>query len=257
MSLLKKNFIYLLICTSLFPLSLVQAKIVESDTIASFQSELNYGLKSDFMSTYLWRGISYNKGFIMQPSVWVSKSDFTFEIWSNLTLHDIHGDVKRNEIDFILSYQYLWGNLSLEPSAMYYIYPKQEDSPPTGELGLTLSYQFGKFTLVNNFYCDVIKYSGAYFNESGISYEKEILQNTSLFAMISAGFASKKFNDIYTGALKSTVNLVTFNLALSYSLSEKITISPHIQFNRTIDRSVVELLGKTSHNFGVNFELEL
>lgn len=233
------------------------------DSSVSISSDIAYGAKTDFVSKYLWRGISYNKGLIAQPSIWVSTSDFTLEVWGSYTFYDVNDSPKRNEIDLILSYQYLVDDLSIAPSFTYYTYPNQEDSPPTGELGLNLSYQIKDFTLFNYFTYDIIKYSDAYFNETGILAEKELHENLSVSSSVSVGYASGKFNETYievpagTEALsKSTFSLVKFDLAVTYSPFKNFNVSPHFQFNRMLDNSLIKLLGRDNNSFGVNIEME-
>ena len=111
----------------------------DSISVSQYEpSSISYGIENDFINQYIWHGISYNEGLILQPSAWISKDNITFSVWGNITSYDVKSSIKRNEIDFFVEYYNEFENLELEPSLGYYIYPKQEDSPPTAEANLKL-----------------------------------------------------------------------------------------------------------------------
>lgn len=226
------------------------------DSLDSVQPEVAYGFESDFCNKYLWRGITYNKGFIMQPNVWLSYNDFTLAVWSNITLHDINDSVKRNEFDFSISYKYSFMNLEIDNSFLYYIYPGQSDSPPTGEFYVGLGFPIGNFKLVTNFTVDAMEYSGAYYVEHGIEYENPLTSDLSISSSLSLGWASKKFNDTYIGVSKNTLSIISGNISLTYYPLDYLFIKPHVQLNRVIDKDLYSYLNKSSSYFGLAVGME-
>ena len=48
-----------------------------------------YGAEADFNRQYVWQGVSYDRGFLMQPSAWISKNGFGLNYWGD--------DVIRND----------------------------------------------------------------------------------------------------------------------------------------------------------------
>jgi hypothetical protein len=228
----------------------------ESDSLKISTSDITYGAEIGLYKKYIWRGITYNNGFVAQPDVWISYYDFTFGIWSNQTIHDIHDGIKRNEYDFYLSYNYQFHDLEFEPSFAYYVYPSQEDSPPTGELILNVGYPVGDLKLTTNFTVDVLKYGGAYFVEPGISFEKYLLETLKFSSSITLGYASKKFNDTYVGISKATLGVASENIAFTYYVADNIYIKPHMQLNQLIHKDLYDYLGKHTNNIGIVIGME-
>lgn len=226
------------------------------DSLDSVPSEFAYGFEPDFCNKYLWRGITYNEGFIMQPNIWLSYNDFTLAVWSNITLHDINDSIKRNEFDFSLSYSYSFMNLEIDNSFLYYIYPGQSDSPPTGELFFELSYPVGDFKLFTNFTIDVVEYLGAYYVEHGIEYENPLTSDLGISSSLSLGWASQKFNDTYVGVSKNTLSIISGNISLTYYPLDYLFIKPHMQLNKVVDKDLYPYLNKFSSHFGLAVGIE-
>jgi hypothetical protein len=240
----------------LFVTQYLNACVDELGSSLGSSSEVNYGVKFGFYKKYLWRGITYNDGFVSQPEIWVTYQSWTCGIWSNLTLHDINRWIKRNEIDFYLSRDFSIGNFEIENSFMYYVYPHQEDSPPTGEFYVVVGYPINDLKLTTNFTIDVIKYMGAYYLEPGIEYEKGLSETIKLSSSISFGIASKKFNDTYVGISAATLSILTENISITYFPIENFYISPHLQLNQIINKNLYEYLGRHANNFGLTFGME-
>jgi hypothetical protein len=250
------NRIIVIIFFLLFVREYLTASDEQSDSLQVSNSNITYGAEVGLYKKYVWRGITYNNGLVAQPNIWISYRDFTFEFWSNQTLHDIHSWIKRNEYDFYLSYNYQFHDIEFEPSFAYYIYPDQEDSPPTGEFILNVVYPIGDFKLTTNFTVDVIKYGGAYYVEPGISFENYLLETLKLSSSITLGYGSKKFNETYVGISMPTLSVATENIALSYYLADNIYIKPNIQFNQILDKDLYSYCGKYTNNIGVVIGME-
>ena len=226
------------------------------DSLNTVQSEISYGAEADACNKYIWRGIVYNEGFVIQPYGWVSYRNFTFGIWSNITLYDMHHSIKRNEIDLCLSYNTSLLKFDIESSFMYYIYPHQSDSPPTGEFYLGVDYPIGDFKIISNFNIDVIEYPGACFIESGVNFDKTLTKGLSLSASLSLGLGSGKFNETYLGISKTTLSMITGNLSLTYYPLTYLYIQPHVQVNRILDKDLYVYLDKYSDFFGLLIGIE-
>lgn len=255
-----KNLLFtiLLIINSLFATATTQ-----TETNIDMSETMTSGISVDFNSKYLWRGIEYNRGLILQPTLWLNYADFTFEIWSSYTLIEVNKAQKRNELDLEISYEYQIGSLTISPLFSFYYYPDQPDSPPTGELGLNLSFQHKNIRFFNNLTYDVIKYQGAYFNELGVSTEKEITRNLLINTSLSLGYASKTFNETYIELEEQTdfthgptFGPVIFDFTIKYFFYEEFYISPHFQYNFIVDKSLEKVLGSNNNFFGVQIGVE-
>ena len=48
-------------------------------------------------SAYVWRGLTFNDGLVLQPSMDVRQGGFAFNVWGNLDLDDYNGAVDDGE----------------------------------------------------------------------------------------------------------------------------------------------------------------
>ncbi len=71
-------------------------------------SGFEFGANLPVNSKYMWRGIELNKEAVFQPDIWARYKGFTFTVWGNLELTDVHNGHRENgetgdftEINFI------------------------------------------------------------------------------------------------------------------------------------------------------------
>ena len=217
----------------------------------------NFGTEVDFNSRYVWRGIALSEGAVMQPSAWVSAFNFTFYIWGNFVLDDEPNQGEFNEVELILYYSRVWGNITFEPFVVYYVYPNQEDVPSTGEFTLSLYYPFGPFNVFTSHTFDFVEYEGSYFGDAGLSYERQLSSTLTLGASGSFGWASSEFNSVNIGLHKRALNFVGGNLFLAYYPKEFLYIRPHMELSAIVDGELRDQLDDpTILNVGVAFGME-
>ena len=61
----------------------------------------------DVNSAYVWRGITFNDGFVVQPSVDVTAGNFGFNVWGNIDGDDYDDTLDSgefSEVDLTLTY---------------------------------------------------------------------------------------------------------------------------------------------------------
>jgi hypothetical protein len=227
------------------------------DSSNAVKSEISYGGETDFNNKYIWRGIIFDEGFVIQPDVWVSYRNFTLGAWGNIAMHDIHHSGRLNEIDLSLSYEYSLLRCDIENSFMYYNYPHQSDSPATGEFFFGIGYPVGEFKLITNFTFDVVEYPGAIFVENGIEFNTPLIKEISLTSSLNLGWASRKFNETYVGVSKTTMSMISVNLTLTCYPMDGLYLKPHIQLNKIIDKDLYVSLNRRSSLFGLLIGWEL
>ena len=219
---------------------------------------LTFGFENDFITQYIWRGISYNEGFILQPSVWIEYEGFTFYTWGSVTLNDKYNNPKNHEVDFAVQYSYQYQELFIEPSIAYYIYPGQEEAPPTAEANLKLSYTLLKTEVYTNFCLDVLEYSGSLSGDIGL--KKNLFENDDInfSADISTGWANKKFNETYIGDSDETdlFHFVRFAFEMEYYVTDNIYLKPHIEYHYNFSPLLKSISGNDLINFGLLFGAE-
>jgi hypothetical protein len=224
---------------------------VDEDNLSVF----SYGFENDFITQYIWRGISYNEGFIIQPCGWIEYNGFTFYTWASLTLSDKYNNPKNHEVDFSVQYSYKFEELLIEPSIAYYIYPNQEDAPPTAEVNLKLAYSIFETELYTNASLDVLEYPGSLSGDIGL--KKSLFENDVLNfeGDISTGWTNNKFNQTYIGESDQTeiFHFVKFAVELEYYFSENVYFKPHIEYYQIFSTLLKSVSGNNLTNFGVLF----
>jgi len=216
----------------------------EAESGLNVKQSLSWGLEADFNTKYLWRGISFNDGLVIQPNVWATLGNFTGGLWGNFTVYDRFKESHNNELDLILTYNYTIGNFEIDHTVLLYYYMQQEDAPPTGEVFFGVGYPVGDFRLVSNITADFLSYRGSFFIEHGIEYEKELTSRSVVSSSVVLGWATQRFNETYIGNVPGSVNLIGLNLDWTYSPKGTVYFKPHVQLNRIISSSLFPFLGK-------------
>jgi hypothetical protein len=219
---------------------------------------ISFGFENDFISQYIWRGISYNDGFIIQPCGWIEYEGFMFYTWASVTLNDKYNNPKNHEVDFAIQFSYQIEELLIEPSIAYYIYPGQGEAPPTAEANLKLAYTLFETKFYTNVCLDVFEYPGSLSGDLGI--KKSLLENdiVNFSADLSTGWANEKFNETYIGDSEETdlFHFVRFGFELEYFISDNIYLKPHIEYNYIFSPLLKSVSGNYLTNFGLLFGVE-
>ncbi len=211
-------------------------------------SDWSFGASSGLSNKYIWRGIVYNNGLVVQPEVYVGYNDFSFSLWSNTTLYDVDG-VTAHEIDYTIDYSHSFTKFDVETYLSYYQYIQQVDAPNTAEWFLKGSLPFGDFSVYSNITVDVLEYAGASFLELGLNYEKELTDKLALSAGCLTAFGSKKFNFNYLDIDKSAFNHVGGSIGLSYTLTENLSFEANYYQNIYVDSDIIQSVGSNSNAF--------
>ena len=216
------------------------------------EETVSFGVEVDFNRSYIWRGIRWNEGFLVQPSAWVSSYGFCFTSWANVVADEKDPDVETglNEIDLILEYGITVGTVELTPSFTYYHYP-EDDSYNSGELAINATLPVGPISLVTDQIVDVMEYSGAYFGDVGIEYEREISSELSFSSYLYLRWGSSKFNENYIGLSKGALNYTDLGLSFPYYLTEGLYLAPHAEVNFILDEELKDCLDENPFNFGL------
>ncbi len=158
---------------------------------------VSWGTDTDVAYRYLWRGISYNRGFLIQPSGWVAAGNFSASTWINYTLYDADKAVKQHEVDISAQYELAFEDMFFTPSVNVYCYPNAMHYPTTGELAVSAGTNFLAWEISTNQYVDFLEYLGAYYGEAGLAYTMAIKDDNEFSIGINLGWASRKFNEAY------------------------------------------------------------
>jgi hypothetical protein len=216
-----------------------------------------FGGEADLNSIYVWRGLALSDGAVLQPSVWVSRSNFTLSGWGNFVLNKEPNQGQFNEFDLVISYRGIWKNFEVEPAIQFYTYPNQPGEPSTGEFSIQVSYLIGSFVIETAHYFDFIEYGGAYIGEVGLEYHREISSKLSVDGALRFDWANAKFNGVYALWEKSAFNGMAVEISLTYYLKDFLYVRPHLEWNHRLDKDMRRWLAKpTIANFGFAVGME-
>lgn len=219
------------------------------------ESDWSYGVTTGFSNKYLWRGLVYNDGLVFQPEAYVAWKDLSFSLWSNTTLYDVNGE-NAHEIDYTLDYYHSFEKFDIEAYFSYFQYIKQEDSPNTGEFVFKSFYPVGDFTIFASASFDLIDNVGGEYFEAGLNYEKELSDKFTLTGSLLTAYASSAFNNYYLEVEKGAFNLVGGSVGLSYNLLDFCSIEANCYLNCTIDKALIDAMGKSTNAVEIKLSKE-
>ena len=83
----------------------------------------------DVNSAYLWRGITFNDGIVVQPSVNGAAGNFGLNVWGNLYADDYDDtldSIEFSEVNLTLTYAIAAGPVGLTAGYIEYLFPTTE-----------------------------------------------------------------------------------------------------------------------------------
>lgn len=189
------------------------------------------GIETETNSRYVWHGLAFSEGAVLQSTVSGYLGALTASAWFNQDLQYRSTHLGLNEVDFSLAYTAGVGSLVIEPSLQYYGYPYQTESPGTAEAGLELAYPIGDFTLRTYHSLDIKEYPRAYYGDAGLAWALAVSERSSMEFSATYGWASQEFAMAYLGEAPDRFHLAAFQASYTQSLSAWLYIRPHLAFS--------------------------
>src|SRR5262245_61908002 len=109
------------------------------------------GAEVDTVSRYVWRGIPYSDGAVVQPSAWIAGHGFSFNAWSNFVAADEINRGTFDQIFFTATWQRALGRVRIEPTFQGYSSRAAggAGSATTVETAVRTSIVVGAFRLIS------------------------------------------------------------------------------------------------------------
>ena len=205
---------------------------------AADESAFAWGAEAELATRYVWRGMALSDGAVIQPSAWGSWNAVTLTAWANVSAGWGDDRGSSDELDLIASYELSLGDVTLEPYFIHYHLIDQPGSSDTGELGIKLALPLGSFELFTEHTVDVEDASGAYFGQLGVSYERELAAAWTATATATIGWGSSDFNEYYLGVPDSGFGLAMADFAITYKLSDALSVRAHIAASTMPDETL-------------------
>lgn len=200
-------------------------------------------VKVDVNSAYIWRGITFNDGIVVQPSVDVALPEgFGVNVWGNLDAEDYDGalqDGEFSEIDLTLSYGFSVGDVKCSVGYIEYLFPHQGDTngalPGTREVYATAEVDLGAgFSTKLQIYYDIDEVNDVY-GALSLTYGYDISDELSAEIGALAGYAGKDWSLGEDGGLNEYV----VSLSTTYAANESVKLGANIAYTDTFDTDVL------------------
>ena len=194
----------------------------------------------DANSAYVWRGMTLNNGFVLQPSMDVSAGGFAFNVWGNLDLDDYDGavdDGEFSEVDLTATYAFKLGVVDASVGVIEYLFPGGADA--TTELFAGLAYELGGgFTLSTKLFYDIDQVSD-YYLTAGIGYTHSLGDKTTLGLAGAIAYAGEDFADFYAGGTDGGFFNYTLTASVKYMVTEAFGIGAAVNYTDSMDKDVL------------------
>lgn len=191
----------------------------------------------DVASSYVWRGITFNDGVVIQPSVTVAEKGFSLNVWGNMDLGTYGGTLERgdfSEIDLTLAYGFDAYGLSFEVGVIDYLFPGS-DADGTIEIYGTLGKDFEcGISASATLYYDVDEVQDFYVS-ADIGYEIPVCDDVSASVSAAIGYAGEDASAGDEGGLHD----YTVSGGVSYTLSDMMSLGATVSYTGSIDEDVL------------------
>ncbi len=202
----------------------------------------------DVKSAYVWRGLTFNDGVVIQPSIDVAaENGLGINVWGNYDIGDYDNTLDENEfseIDLTVSYAFSVGKLDLSVGAIEYTFPTTDpdgdgviDSGATAttelyaSLGMPIAAGLSAGLTV---YYDIDALDAFSYANISLNYAYDINEALRLEAGGSIGYAGEDFAE---GAGGDDGGLYDYSLSLSleYKISEAWSASASATYVDALD----------------------
>ncbi|WP_319586415.1 MltA-interacting MipA family protein [uncultured Desulfobulbus sp.] len=194
----------------------------------------------DANSAYVWRGLTFNNGFVLQPSMDVSHNGFAFNVWGNYDVDDYDGALNDNrfsELDLTGSYAFKLGSVDASVGVIHYLFPEAAEGADdyTTELFAGLSYDLGAgFAISTKLYYDIDAVSD-YYITAGLGYTYSINDKTTLGLSGLISYAGEDFSSYYAGGTDSGFFNYTLTTSVKYMVTDAFGIGANINLTDSLD----------------------
>lgn len=198
----------------------------------------------DINQGYIWRGMTFNDGLVLQPALDVSsESGFGINVWGNMDIDDYNGALEAGEIsevDITLSYSYEIKGFALTAGVIEYLYVHQstEDMgalPGTREVYISLSRELGRGVSAGAavyYDCDEVD---DYYAMLSLGYSVSLNDETELELSGSLGHIGK---DMSRGG-KEGLNDCTVSTKVIFAVSDAFSVKGTIGYTDSLDDEVL------------------
>jgi len=197
----------------------------------------------DVNSAYVWRGITFNDGVVVQPSVNIASGGFGLNVWGNLDVDDYDNTLDSgefSEVDLTMSYSVEAGPVGLTAGYIEYLFPTTEAGGAEGTREVYLDAKVkpaGGFSIGATSYYDFDEVDDYYLNPY-LGYGVKMDSGLGVDLRAGAGYAGEDFAKAYGGAESGFFDY-NLSMKLSYSINDNVSVSGTLAYADAIDNDVL------------------
>lgn len=169
------------------------------------QNKITGNIEMNYLRHYVWRGILIGGNAVAQPELNLKWKKFSLGLISNIN-YKTSAQSKENytkqtmydEQDVEAGYSTSYKKFDFECKAIGYLFFNQIDVPNTAELYNKTAFNINdKLSVFTENVVDIVSFSGAYYNNTGVCYSTSFGKGFSAEATLYASSGNKKFNNAY------------------------------------------------------------
>ncbi len=191
---------------------------------------------ADIVSAYVWRGITFNDGFVVQPYVDVSANNFAINVWGNYDIDDYNDILEEHEfseIDLTLSYTLPMEWADITVGHIEYLFPN--GGAGTSEVFLSAWVSpLANFSMGIDAYYDYDEVDD-YYVAAALAYDIALDNGLGLGASASAGYAGNNFS---LGP-DSGLHEYTLRVNAAYPVLKSMDLTAFLAYTDTLDDDVL------------------
>src|SRR6056297_1659763 len=192
---------------------------------------------ADVVSAYVWRGITFNDGLVVQPYVDVAAGNgFAINVWGNYDIDDYDNTLDENEfseVDLTLSYALPIEPVDITIGHIEYLFPTGGSGTSEVFLSAYINPAGGLSAGIDAYYdYDEVE---DYYLSASIAYDAELDSGLGLGASASAGYGGEDF----TIGPDDGFHEYTLSMSASYPVTETIGLSAFVAYTDTFDEDVL------------------
>ncbi|QDG53726.1 hypothetical protein FIV42_24170 [Persicimonas caeni] len=194
---------------------------VEADEASSF----GLGAELSLRSRYVWRGLPFGDGPVLQPAAWASLWSCEAIGWANMPLPNAQQETDLDEVDLGAFCGVDVGVWSVSLGGWVYFFPG-EDAPTTLEGEGVITAQFDWLNVFTGHAVDLRVTPGAYAGWVGVggAWERGVW---GVEGSLRTGWANAAFNEMNAGLAVGALDYVGAELAVPVALGVGLTLRTH------------------------------
>lgn len=195
----------------------------------------------DVNSAYVWRGITFNDGLVVQPSVDVSHKGFGFNVWGNYDISDYNetvDDYEFSEVDLTLSYGFTLWKIDLSVGLIEYLFPA--NSGGSGGAGTREAFATAGMEVISGLSVGVEYYYDFdevrdYYAAASVAYAYDFTSKLGAEAGVHVGYAGKDFSAGEDGGFHDWGAYIS----ASFAVTDALSVGASVNYTDSMDTKVL------------------